>query len=251
MHQDFVGKNILTLQSLDSTNDYCKQLSENKNVNDGTVVRAISQKRGRGYSNNSWESEGGKNLTFSIILYPDFLDAADQFCISMIVSLGVTDFLKEHISGVFIKWPNDIYVGSSKIAGILIENFIMETNITSSIAGIGLNINQESFGNHLPNPVSLRQITSEKYNLVECLGTVCRKIDWWYNQLKQGETGKIKDHYTNQLLRLNSKHPYKSGNKVFSGYIRGVDNFGRLAMEMENGETTWFGLKQVEFIDLK
>lgn len=250
MHQYFVGKNILTFSSLDSTNDYSRQLIENKNVDDGTVVWTRSQKKGRGYAGNVWESKDGENLTFSIILRPAFLDAVEQFMISMVISLGIVDYLDEIIDNVSIKWPNDIYTGKNKIAGILIENFIMENKITNSIIGIGLNINQVNFGENLTNPISIRQITFKRYNLRNSLGKVCEKIDYRYGQLKKGEKANLRKQYTNRLLNLNRNCSYKADNKTFTGQILGVDEFGRLVVETEKDGTRHFDLKEVVFLDL-
>jgi BirA family transcriptional regulator, biotin operon repressor / biotin---[acetyl-CoA-carboxylase] ligase len=250
MHQYFVGKNILTFSSLDSTNDYSRQLIDNKNVDEGTVVWTRSQKKGRGYAGNVWESKDGENLTFSIILRPEFLDAAEQFMLSMVTSLGIVDYLDEIIDNVSIKWPNDIYAGNHKIGGILIENFILENRITNSIIGIGLNINQVSFGENLINPVSIRQITFKRYNLRNCLSKVCEKIDYRYCQLRKGEKENLRKKYTNRLLNLNRKCNYRADNKIFMGQIRGVDKFGRLVIETEEDGARNFDLKEVVFLDL-
>jgi BirA family transcriptional regulator, biotin operon repressor / biotin---[acetyl-CoA-carboxylase] ligase len=249
MHQDFVGKNIMVFRSLDSTNDYSRQLIADQNIDDGTVIWTQFQKKGRGYADNMWESKDGENLTFSIILRPGFLDAADQFLLSMAVSLGIVDFLDGIINNVFIKWPNDIYAGKHKIAGILIENFILENTITNSIIGIGLNINQVNFGKNLTNPISIRQITSSTYDLRDCLEKLCEKIDKRYSQLKNGEKAKIREQYTDRLLNLNTTCRYRTDNYTFTGQVRGVDEFGRLAIETEKNGTRHFDLKQVVFLD--
>jgi BirA family transcriptional regulator, biotin operon repressor / biotin---[acetyl-CoA-carboxylase] ligase len=249
MHQDFVGKNILVFRSLDSTNDYSRQLITDQGIDDGTVIWASFQKKGRGYADNLWESKAGENLTFSIIFRPDFLDAADQFMLSMVISLGIVDFLDEIINNVIIKWPNDIYAGKNKIAGILIENFIQENTITNSIIGIGLNINQINFGKNLTNPISIRQITSITYDLRTCLEKLCKKIDHRYIQLKKGEKATIREQYTGRLMNLNTTCRYRADNYTFTGQVRGVDEFGRLAIETENQGIRYFDLKEVVFLD--
>lgn len=244
----FVGYKILELPWLSSTNDYCKQIAGSSGTDEGTVVWTRKQISGRGRGSNRWESEDGKNLTFSVILKPLFLQPADQFFISMAVSLGITGYLKKHTLNVKIKWPNDIYVGDKKIAGILIENSVMDKRITQSIAGTGLNLNQINFSNHLPNPISLKQITSRTFPPDENLKYVCSEIDHWYRRLKQGELKEIKEHYTTQLFRLNEKHPFRDINGVFQAHVRGVDNFGRLAMEVDGGRIRYFGFNEVRFI---
>ncbi len=132
-------KNIIYLHEVESTNNYANQLILSDAAEEGTVVLAHYQKKGKGQHGNNWESEDEKNLLMSIIIFPGFLDAGKQFLISKVVSLALIDFLKTETEDVSIKWPNDIYVGKNKIAGILIENSVKGTNMFSAILGIGLN----------------------------------------------------------------------------------------------------------------
>ena len=151
---------IIRLDNVDSTNTYLSGIASNSPH--GTCVLADRQSAGRGQRGNTWESEPGKNLTFSVLLRPDGLHASQQFRISQAVSLAITDtldgFLPEGIEAK-VKWPNDIYVGNRKICGILIENTLCGAAIQHSIIGIGLNINQRDFLSDAPNPVSLYQLT--------------------------------------------------------------------------------------------
>lgn len=248
MENDFVGKEIITFKTLGSTNEYCKKLLNNQEVKEGLVINALWQSAGKGHGNNSWESEAGQNLTFSIILHPLFLEPSGQFFLSMITSLGITDFLKEITGNVLIKWPNDIYIEKNKVAGILIENSVMENRIIDSIIGIGININQVSFGSHIQNPVSVKDIIPDPPSLENCLIRICRKIDYWYSKLRKNRKAEIKAEYTKQLIRLNEQHLYRNENNTFRGYIRGVDDSGRLAVETTKGKTRYFGLKEVEFL---
>jgi BirA family transcriptional regulator, biotin operon repressor / biotin---[acetyl-CoA-carboxylase] ligase len=248
MGKDIVGNKTIIFQSLGSTNDHCKELLGRVEVDDGTVVWALSQQKGRGQGNNSWESEAGKNLTFSIILHPEYVEPSDQFYLSMVASLGVTDFLDERVKNVFVKWPNDIYAGSNKIAGILIENSVMENRLIHSIIGIGININQTSFDSNLPNPISIWMLTGEIFDLKSSLDEICLKIDHWLSLLRKREKTAIKTRYSEKLYGLNKENPYKADNKVFSAYLRGIDNFGRLALETGNGDIRYYGLKEVEFM---
>ena len=132
------------------------QLIKNTEVAEGTVVLAKEQTSGRGQVNNTWESSYGDNLLMSIVLYPEFLHAGNQFLLSKFVSLAIVDFLSYYLENVTIKWPNDIYVGNKKIAGVLIENSLRGAFISSSVVGIGLNVNQTEFSSSIPNPTSLK-----------------------------------------------------------------------------------------------
>jgi BirA family transcriptional regulator, biotin operon repressor / biotin---[acetyl-CoA-carboxylase] ligase len=245
----FVGKTILEFPSLDSTNEHCREMVNTCHVEEGTVIWTRRQLKGRGQGRNRWESEDGMNLTFSIILHPLFLKAPDQFLLSMVISLGIAGFLRNHLDNVFIKWPNDIYTGNKKIAGILIESSVMDNTIRYSITGIGINVNQTRFSGHLPNPASIKQVTARTLPLEDCLDQVCLEIEHWYRRLKHGDDQEIRNLYTRHLLWLNEKHTFRKAGTLFRAIVRGVDNFGRLALEDEEGFVSHFGQKEVEFID--
>ncbi|MBK6281348.1 MAG: biotin--[acetyl-CoA-carboxylase] ligase [Draconibacterium sp.] len=185
------GKNTIFLTEVESTNNYANQLVLSKAAEHGTVVLAQYQKKGKGQQGNSWESEPGKNLLASIILFPDFLSAAKQFYLSKIASLSIVDFLKTETSGITIKWPNDIYIDNKKVAGILIENAIKGHNLSSSIIGIGLNLNQELFVTDAPNPVSLKQVSTKDYEIENIAETIFDNMIHWYQILKKGVLMKL------------------------------------------------------------
>lgn len=133
----------------------------------GEAVMALTQTTGRGQRGNSWEAEPGLNVTLSVMLRPKELPASRQFEVSEAVCLAVADVVAQlGIKDVKVKWPNDVYVGDRKIAGILIENALGAGGMLArSIAGIGLNVNQTEFRSPAPNPVSLRQLTGQTYDI--------------------------------------------------------------------------------------
>ena len=145
---------IMWLERVDSTNNEARRrFSELDNL---SVLSALSQSQGRGQRGNTWSSKDGKNLLFSIVLkYDSEIRAHEQFVVSQLAALSVTDLLASHGIMAKIKWPNDIYVGPKKICGILIENSLRGSGVSSSIIGIGLNINQRNFNVNLPNPTSM------------------------------------------------------------------------------------------------
>jgi len=165
-----IGNTIVRLQETESTNNYANtQIRENV-VLEGTVFLAYEQTAGRGQLSNFWESEAGKNLTFSLVLYPDFLEIRRQFMLSKVVTLGIYTALHKYVDQLKIKWPNDIYAGNRKLGGILIENSIMYGLLKSSVVGIGLNVNQSVFHSTAPNPVSLQILTNQHYD-TDCILT--------------------------------------------------------------------------------
>ena len=153
---------IMWIESVDSTNEECRR--HIPDIDNLSVVSALSQASGRGQRGNTWCSAPGENLTFSVVLkFPanvtagelEPMQAYDQFVLSEIVALAVVDLLAGHDIQAKIKWPNDIYVGGRKICGILIENSLRGEWIQHSIIGIGLNVNQRNFDVTLPNPTSM------------------------------------------------------------------------------------------------
>ena len=156
---------IIWLERVDSTNDEARRhISEIDNL---SVVSALEQTKGRGQRGNTWLSMPGENLTFSLIVKDFRIKANEQSAISQATALSLTKLLGRHGIEARIKWPNDIYAGDNKICGILIENSLKGMEIDWSIIGIGLNVNQTSFPEDLPNPTSMRLCTgnSNPYNI--------------------------------------------------------------------------------------
>ena len=239
---------IIHISETNSTNNYLKELLQTQNVDEGTVVWADFQSAGKGQRGNGWESEAGKNILFSIVLFPGFIKAGEQFILSQIVSLAVANCLQEYTEGISIKWPNDIYWNDKKICGILLENTILEDNIGYSVAGIGININQENFRSDAPNPVSLKQITNRDYNLEEILKTLVDNINVYYQQIKIGKTDSLIKQYKESLFRKDGYHLYNDGISNFLARIQDVDSSGILILKTKEGEERHFAFKEVKYI---
>ncbi len=239
--------NIVVQDELESTNNYAKQLVSDK-AGKRTVVLAQYQSKGRGQQGNYWESEAGKNLLFSVILYPDMVEAEFQFYVSMLVSLALVDVLDGETDDVHIKWPNDIYVGQQKIAGILIENFIKGSKLECAIVGIGLNLNQEVFRSNAPNPVSLKQLTHKNYDAVQVLQQFLDNLDSLLPLLPAGRFDAIKQSYLQRLLGHNRWRKYRAGGAAFEARIMNIGDYGKLRLEKRSGETLEFMFKEVEFV---
>jgi BirA family biotin operon repressor/biotin-[acetyl-CoA-carboxylase] ligase len=243
-----IGSNLLFFENLPSTNNLTSDLLKKKRLKEGTVIYTNYQSAGRGQTGNTWESEDGKNLLISIVLFPSFIHVQDQFNISMTISLGICDFLLRFIPDSSIKWPNDIYVNNDKIAGILIENSVIGDQIEFTIAGIGLNINQEKFLSSAPNPVSLKILTDMEYDLSDCLAELSADLDKRYKQLISGNSEQIKKEYVSKLFYLNEWHDFRDINGIFAGKILTVGDSGRLTVEKLNHKTEDYSFKEIEFI---
>lgn len=242
-----IGSKIIFRENLTSTNSYAAGLLHQEKPQEGTIVQTNYQSAGRGQKGKRWESEDGKNLLFSIILYPDMLRPGDQFAISMTLSLGIHDFLTGHFPHCTIKWPNDIYAGSDKIAGILIENSIRGNSIESTIAGIGLNINQVKFPGDIPNPVSLKKIMGKDYDTGSVLKQLMVKIDKRYKRLISGELAEIKKEYISTLYRYREWHNYRTVKGNLYGRIISVTDFGCLLIEDQMLRSYEFSFGEIKF----
>lgn len=171
---------IISEDTVDSTSAMLRRMLPG--VENLTVVVSRTQTGGRGQFSRKWHSASGKNLTFSIFLKYSLIHpfpAAEQHRLSMASALSVIDFMADFGIDARIKKPNDIYVGSSKICGILIENSLLGEYMDWSIVGVGINVNQTAFPADLPNPVSMLQLSGggKEYDLKECLEIFLERFD--------------------------------------------------------------------------
>lgn len=243
-----IGSTIVHLDIVDSTNNYAAKELLTKSLNEGTVFLAACQQSGRGQGASSWESSDGLNLTFSIILYPKNLEVSIQFLISKAISLGIVDFLANHTEGIRIKWPNDIYAGDKKIAGILIETAVMAGKVSRAVVGIGLNINQEIFVSDAPNPVSLKNLTGNNYDLGKTLNELCFHLDKRYQQMIGFNSFQINRDFEKQLYLCGEWTLFRADGSDFEGMIRGTDAEGQLLIENRDGKIRGFQFKEVQFL---
>jgi BirA family biotin operon repressor/biotin-[acetyl-CoA-carboxylase] ligase len=246
----FVGQNLVTLKEVDSTNTFLKNvLANSKPLPEGTVIMAESQYAGRGQQQNKWNSEPGKNLTFSLLLNPVFLSPLNQFNLTRVISLGVAEALQTAAgSRISIKWPNDIYYNDKKLGGILIENILQGNHIKHAIAGVGLNINQEHFPDWVPNPISLKQILHKDYDLRLLLSDICSRTEGWYLRLKAGKLDEIKAAYLSALYWYGQEKSFKAEGQVFTGAITGITEHGRLQVQQADGLHK-YDFKEIEFLN--
>jgi len=268
----FVGKVYHRFDELPSTNDWAAKLvariedASSLNIEnepaktkppEGTVVRAANQTAGRGQLGSLWHSAPEENLLISIIFYPTWLEVQAQFYLSMAVALGLNDVIGSlgysslgHSSlGHSIKWPNDLYLGNKKTAGILIQNVLSGPSLQSSIVGIGLNVNQMNFPPELPHATSLALAGGQKLDLNLVAERLFECLERRYLQLKAGHLGAIQQEYEDQLWRLgeHSRFVRSSTDAEFEGIILGVTARGLLRLETVTGMEE-FEVKQLRFV---
>jgi BirA family biotin operon repressor/biotin-[acetyl-CoA-carboxylase] ligase len=239
-----MGQSLVYVPECHSTNSGAlKLLQSNAQVAAGTVIITDNQTAGRGQRGNTWESEAGKNLTFSIILKPTFLHPKEQFRLNIAVSLGLYDYLTSQVPNVKIKWPNDMMLGDQKTCGMLIENQISGQQIQSCIIGIGLNVNQESFS--MPTATSMAAKKGHAFELNEAFAELLQRVEARYLQLRSNIS--LREEYVAALYGAGEKRRFTSGDEVFDGMISGIDSAGLLEVEVEGGKR-YFDLKQIQFL---
>jgi len=242
-----IGKETIWLEEHESTNVYAQNLISLSNIIEGVVIVAKNQLSGKGQRGNKWLSEPGKNLTFSIILTPK-LRVENQFLISKVVAIGLVSYLKHiGLSNAKIKWPNDIYVGNNKIAGVLIENTLRKNKISNSIVGIGFNVNQELFDKYLTNPTSLSVEMKTVFDLENVLNDVLIFIEQQYFLLLKQDFKKIDEAYLSDLFGLNETRRFEVEGKEQIAEVKGVAKNGKLQLKLNDGIKD-FDLKEVKFL---
>ena len=250
MNKTIIGSHIIELMETTSTNAYTDKLLLSEKPKEGTVIIAYKQTHGKGQDQNTWESEDNKNLTFSIILYPEFLNPSEQFRLIEVTALGITDFIRKLLpteNKLKIKWPNDIYLGDKKLCGTLVQNSIVGSKLTECIVGIGLNVNQETFLSDAPNPISLKQISRKNYDLKECFEDLCSCLDIRYHQLKDKHYSQLESDYLSLLYRNNEWHEFIIHDTTIQARIIGITIFGQLKLESHEGSIYECGMKVVAY----
>jgi BirA family biotin operon repressor/biotin-[acetyl-CoA-carboxylase] ligase len=249
------------IESVDSTNEECRR--HIPDIDNLSVVSALSQVSGRGQRGNTWCSAPGENLTFSVVLkFPanvtagelEPMQAYDQFVLSEIAALAVVDLLAGHDIQAKIKWPNDIYVGDRKICGMLIENSLRGEWIQHSIIGIGLNVNQRNFDVTLPNPTSMVLSTPKSEasfdigDLLDEFMSVFKDYIDRYCHIRGGY-GRLRQLYHAQLWRkeIHSRFIVPDTGE-FTGMIKGVTDKGCLLVENPEGIVREFSFNEISYV---
>ena len=281
-----MDKKKLHIDQTPSTNTWLMTHCREEDYPNLFTVYTFRQTAGRGQAGNAWESEPGKNLSFSTLVHIHTIEEASR--LNMLVPLAVVRVLlkvkgqrstaqqivrsavqerkvKEEFT---IKWPNDIYWGDKKVAGLLNENVIIGNRIAYAVAGIGVNVNQEVFRSDAPNPVSLKQITGQTYELEPMIDAIMAEMEQLLPLLQDYEA--LKREYMAHLYRKTGFHLYVERevsvkptaiastkevkgqrSKVkgsFLAEIADIDDFGRLVLRTETRELKTYHFKEIRFV---
>lgn len=235
------------LDAVESTNTYLKQQADPDNGK-ASVVLTEYQSAGRGAGTNSWESEHGSNILLSIKVFPKSLPAGRMFALSETASIALWRTLSEYTDGISIKWPNDIYLHDGKMAGMLIENDLLGSNVRKAIIGIGLNVNQTIFKSDAPNPVSLAQALGREIERNEVLDRFLAEFAMLYDMMEQGMYDALHKEYMQRLYRRNGSHKYADAEGTFMARIFDIENTGHLILETDGKERRRYDFKEVRFV---
>lgn len=242
----FLGKDIFYLTECHSTNDVAMSLFRANLAKEGTLVICEHQTKGKGQRGNKWFSQPNMNLTFSLVLRPDFLKPNDQYILNMAVSSAIHEVIYRLTDKVRIKWPNDIVLADGKkLGGLLIENIIGSNQFELSIVGLGLNVNQVVF--NLPHAVSLFHLIGKEQNKEKLLSEIVLQIELWYLKLKGRKNREIGSYYLRYLYKYNEWCWFDDG-EAFLGKITGINGNGQLELEKQNTENQSYNPKQIKFI---
>jgi len=240
---------IIKLNATESTNDYLRFLYSKGNLQNRTVVVAKSQTKGRGQMGATWSSKSYNNLTFSIFAKGLNLKVEHKFYLSIATSLALLNSLKrQNLRQLHVKWPNDILADNKKIGGILIENILKGRQVAASIIGIGLNVNQQEFQD-LPKAISLKNITGVTYDLDFLLSDILKQLDKYLKYITENQFTKLKTEYESSLFRRKKPSTFTDQKgQIFTGYIQGVSEDGKLKLLLEDNLLKSYDLKQVNLL---
>lgn len=241
---------IVKLNAIDSTNAYLRDLIKQTEVENATVVVADEQLNGKGQGDNKWTSKKGKNLTFSLLIRFDNLNVAHEHMLNYSISLAIYNVLRYYIPDkLSVKWPNDILSAGKKICGVLTECVLKSANVNYAIVGIGINVNQKAFPDHLPNATSLKLILNRTIDRDELLEKILMEIQYQIIAVRKQEYKKIKTQYEAILYKKGVPSMFKSkDHKEFLGIIMGTSLMGNLIVQLEDESLKEFGLKEINFI---
>lgn len=241
------AKKIIKLQEVDSTNAYLRDYTPAEGE-EMTIVTAEYQTAGKGQGKNTWESNLGENLLFSILCHPKNVAANRQFILSQAIALAIRDALRMYIGDIKIKWPNDIYWHDHKLGGVLIQCKLSGSKVKDCIMGVGIDVNQQEFENLTKNPISLYQITGRDIDRDELLNSIIDELQHYLHYIDEGYYDNIMADYKESLYRSQGYHQYRDENGEFLARFVTIEPSGKLVLKDEDGMYRTYAFKEVKFM---
>ncbi len=238
---------LIKVNAINSTNSFAREMFRENNKIPATCIVAKKQLNGRGQRGTIWDSEEGKNLTFSVIYPRPALLPGRQFVLSAAVATTVLQVLEKfELPRLKVKWPNDIMSANLKIGGILIENVISEAKVAASVIGIGLNVNQQQFEG-LPGAGSMRMVCGRDFDLEEVLQQLLIDLEARLDHLSEETSEEIMTTYKKHLFRRQVPSTFQLPDKTFfTGMISDVTPEGKLLVKQEDDLLQEYDLKEIK-----
>ena len=232
---------LIHINETNSTNNYLQSLCSEQKVEELTVVVADFQTSGRGQRGNSWESDPGKNLLFSTVIFPEFLEARRQFLISQVISLAIKEELDTYTTDISIKWPNDIVINGKKICGILTEMSAQFDYINHIVIGIGINVHNESFPEELQDHAgSLLLECGKRVHRADLIEAFLEEFERLYAiYLQTEDLSALQEEYDQLLVNRGRQVRVLDPKEPFEGKAMGITKKGELIVD------TWESRKLV------
>ena len=234
-----------------------KIVLDDENAGKVQLVTTDYQTHGHGQVNTVWESARGENLLFSFLFRPQHITAGEQFFLSEIACLAVAHTLDAYTEGISVKWPNDVYHHDRKICGMLLRHTLSGAQISATLVGIGLNLNQKQFVGDAPNPVSLRQIIGHPVDREEVLCRFAHHFDRLLRAVtppdpdeRLAQRQHLHREYLRRLYHHDGAHDYvdTASGKTFSAHIVDVAPTGQLTLRTTDGRLRHYHFKEVRFV---
>ena len=242
---------IKRLDVTDSTNRYARDeavaLWREAAGKQLVAVTARHQTAGRGQRGNVWSSKEGENLLLSMLVRPgSSLEVANQFLLSQAVAVSLHAAMKCYGIETKLKWPNDIYVGNRKLAGILVELDYSGAFVEQAIVGIGLNVNQTEFPPMDRVPVSMKMLLGKDIPVDDVLRDVIECFGRYYTGICTGEADAVATEYKELLLGIGEERHFVDSQGSFMATIEGTEPDGHLLLRSSDGTLSRYAFKEVE-----
>ena len=239
---------IIQLQETASTNDFLRRYEPEGEWL--TVAVADYQTAGRGQGGSHWESERGKNLLFSMLVFPKMLPVRRQFLLSEAAALAFRDVLGSFLGDeeVTVKWPNDIYWKDRKLSGTLIETTLTASGMGRFIIGTGINANQTCFVGDAPNPVSMAQVLGHEVDRGQLMEKLVARFGEYYALIVDGAYADIAALYLQHLYRRDDFYKYRDSEGEFEARVVEVEDDGHLILHDRQGCIRSYAFKEVSFV---
>lgn len=241
MHTDWVAKEVLYFDTIDSTNTKAQELAE-KGYQSGTLVVADKQESGKGRRGRSWVSPSGTGIFMTLMIKPD-INPNNASMLTLVAALAVAKAITS-VTGeeAMIKWPNDIVVNGKKVCGILTEMNAQFDYINHIVVGIGINVHNESFPEEISQMASSLMIEAggKRFHRAQIIAETMSYFEQYYDTfLKTQDLSALVREYDKLLVNRNKSVRVLDPKEPFDGKAMGITPKGELIVD------TWESRKLV------